>query len=142
MEDEYTFDYHDNDIEELEKRLGITVEPTGLKIEGIDHTVTNTNPSTTNNNTTVSNEEETTMAETLREKMEKAAKAEKSNNPVRIFKHWDETSHHQHKKAVGVTIGVVGGAAAVTTAAILIHKHHEDSYGGCNGTSGEFNSAF
>lgn len=139
MEDEYTFEYHDEDIEKLEQRLGITVEPTGLKIEGIDHTVTCTNPSTTNN---TESKEDNTMADTLREKMEKAAKAEKSNNPVRIFKHYDEVSHHQHKKAWGITAGVVGGAAAVTTAAILIHKHHEDSYGGCNGTSGEFNSAF
>lgn len=138
MEDTYTFnDYHDEELEKLEKRFGITIEPCGLKIEGID---TNTNSSTTTNNT---NEEESTMAaETLREKMEKAAKAQKSNNPVRIYKHWDETDHHQHKKAVGITIGVVGGAAAITTAGILIHKHHEDSYGGCNGSSGEFNSAF
>lgn len=143
MEDTYTFEYHDDKIEEIERNLGIKVEPSGLKIEGIDHTVTCENPSTTNNNTTVSNEEETIMADTLREKMEKAAKAQKSNNPVRIYKHWDEVDHHQHKKAV-VTTCVVGGAvaAATVTTCVLIHKHHEDSYGGCNGTSGEFNSAF
>lgn len=138
MEDTYTFnDYHDEELEKLEKRLGIKVEPCGLKIEGID---TNTNTSTTNN----TNEEETIMADTLREKMEKAAKAQKSNNPVRIYKHWDEVDHHQHKKAV-VTTCVVGGAvaAATVTTCVLIHKHHEnESYGGCNGSSGEFNSAF
>lgn len=140
MEDTYTFEYHDNDIEELEKRLGIKVEPSGLKIEGIDHTVTNTNPSTNN----TESKEDNTMAETLREKMEKAAKAQKSNNPVRIYKHWDEVDHHQHKKAV-VTTCVVGGAvaAATVTTCVLIHKHHEnESYGGCNGSAGEFNSAF
>lgn len=137
MEDTYTFnDYHDEELEKLEKRLGIKVEPCGLKIEGID---TNTNTSTNN-----TNEEETIMADTLREKMEKAAKAQKSNNPCRIFKHWDEVDHHQHKKAVITTTAVgVGVAAAVTTTCILVHKHHEnESYGGCNGSSGEFNSAF
>jgi len=140
MEDSYTFEYHDPDLEQIEKNLGIRVEPCGLIIEGVNDT--NTSTTVNNTNTTVSNEEETTMAETLREKMEKAQKAEKSNNPVRIFKHWDETSHHQHKKAWGITAGVVGGAAAITTVAVLVHKHHEDSYGGCNGSSGEFNSAF
>jgi len=140
MEDTYTFDYHDEKLEEIEKNLGINVDPSGLIIEGV-----NDNPSTTNpsNNTTDSTKEESSM-ETLREKMEKAQKAEKSNNPVRIFKHWDETSHHQHKKAVITTTCVgVGVAAAVTTTCILVHKHHEnESYGGCNGSAGEFNSAF
>ena len=67
-----------------------------------------------------------------------------TNNPFRIAKHWDETSHHQHKKAVWEFTGMGVATAGATIGTIALIKHHEDKecFGGCNGTEGEFNSAF
>lgn len=66
-----------------------------------------------------------------------------TNNPFRIAKHWSEANHHQHKKCVAQgAVGVVALTGATVGVVALVKHHDGDNFAGCNGTEGEFNSAF